>query len=702
MTKTTQHFGKAMLTLVWFACYLCGINLSAQTDSTDPQTICIGSVENYQVDYTENGGAGTIGSTYAWAVTSGTFTGTLTPDQGPSGSSNRIEIDWGTSVAGTYVLQVIETTDGCPGTPIELTIELTPLITPTFAAIGPLCQGSTAPTLPTSSTNSTPITGTWDAAISTASPGTITYTFTPDAGQCADVATMDVTVDPLITPTFAAIGPLCQGSTAPTLPTSSTNSTPITGTWDAAISTASPGTITYTFTPTAGQCADVATMDVTVDPLITPTFAAIGPLCQGSAAPSLPTSSTNSPAITGAWDAAISTASPGTITYTFTPDAGQCADVATMDVTVDPLITPTFATIGPLCQGSTAPALPTNSTNSPAITGTWDAAISTASPGTITYTFTPTAGQCADVATMDVTVDPLITPTFAAIGPLCQGSAAPSLPTSSTNSPAITGAWDAAISTASPGTITYTFTPDAGQCADIATLDITVDPLITPTFAAIGPLCQGSTAPTLPTSSTNSPAITGTWDAAISTASANTTTYTFTPDAGQCADIATLDITVDPLITPTFAAIGPLCQGSTAPTLPTSSTNSTPITGTWDAAISTASANTTTYTFTPDAGQCAEIATLDVLVNGLPTVIASGDISICIGNTTTLTASGATTYTWLPITDLTPTTGSSVDATPSSTITYTVTGTDGNGCEGSDSVTVTVNPLPTTSPIFHN
>jgi large repetitive protein len=632
MTKTTQHFGKAMLTLVWFACYLCGINLSAQTDSTDPQTICIGSVEYYQVDYTENAGAGTTGSTYAWNITSGTFTGTLTPNQGPSGSSNRIEIDWGTSVAGTYVLQVIETTDGCPGTPIELTIELTPLITPTFAAIGPLCQGSAAPSLPTSSTNSPAITGTWDTAISTASPGTTTYTFTPDAGQCADVATMDVTVDPLITPTFAAIGPLCQGSAAPSLPTNSTNSPAITGAWDAAISTASPGTITYTFTPTAGQCADVATMDVTVDPLITPTFAAIGPLCQGSAAPSLPTNSTNSTPITGTWDAAISTASAGTITYTFTPDAGQCADVATMDVTVDPLITPTFAAIGPLCQGSTAPTLPTSSTNSTAITGTWDAAISTASAITTTYTFTPDAGQCADVATMDVTVDPLITPTFAGIGPLCQGSAAPSLPTSSSNSPAITGTWDVAISTASPGTITYTFTPDPGQCADVATIDVTVDPLITPTFAAIGPLCQGST----------------------------------------------------------------------SPTLPTSSTNSTPITGTWDAAISTASATTTTYTFTPDAGQCADVATIDVTVNGLPTVVASGDISICIGNTTTLTASGASTFTWLPITDLTPTTGSSVDATPSATITYTVTGTDGNGCEGSDSVTVTVNPLPNTSAIFHN
>ena len=45
--------------------------------------------------------------------------------------------------------------------------------------------------LPTTSTNTTPITGTWTPAFSTATVGTTTYTFTPDAGQCATQATMD-------------------------------------------------------------------------------------------------------------------------------------------------------------------------------------------------------------------------------------------------------------------------------------------------------------------------------------------------------------------------------------------------------------------------------------------------------------------------------------------------------------------------------
>ena len=60
--------------------------------------------------------------------------------------------------------------------------------------------------------------------------------------------------------------------------------------------------------------------------------------------------------------------------------------------------------------------------------------------------------------------------------------------------------------------------------------------------------------PALPTTSTEG--ITGTWAPAINNTA--TTTYTFTPAAGQCATTATLTITVNPNVTPTFAAVAPI------------------------------------------------------------------------------------------------------------------------------------------------
>ena len=65
--------------------------------------------------------------------------------------------------------------------------------------------------------------------------------------------------------------------------------------------------------------------------------------------------------------------------------------------------------------------------------------------------------------------------------------------------------------------------------------------------------------------------------------------------------------------------------------------------------------------------------------------------AICKGKQVTLTASGATTYTWAPATGLNVTTGTTVKAKPNATTTYTVTG-DGGNC--STTVSVTVNPPP--------
>jgi hypothetical protein len=97
---------------------------------------------------------------------------------------------------------------------------------------------------------------------------------------------------------------------------------------------------------------------------------------------------------------------------------------------------------------------------------------------------------------------------------------------------------------------TYNFTPNAGQCASaVASLSVTVNPSVTPTFTPIPAFCSGTAAPTLPSTSNNG--IAGTWSPTVVS---NTTsgTYAFTPNAGQCATTASLSVTVNPSVTPTF------------------------------------------------------------------------------------------------------------------------------------------------------
>jgi len=78
--------------------------------------------------------------------------------------------------------------------------------------------------------------------------------------------------------------------------------------------------------------------------------------------------------------------------------------------------------------------------------------------------------------------------------------------------------------------------------------------------------------------------------------------------------------------------------------------------------------------------------TLPITVNPLPTVTANASAtSICSGDPVTLTGGGATSYTWdNGVTD-------GVVFNPTTTTTYTVTGTDGNNCSNTAQVTVTVN-----------
>lgn len=104
---------------------------------------------------------------------------------------------------------------------------------------------------------------------------------------------------------------------------------------------------------------------------------------------------------------------------------------------------------------------------------------------------------------------------------------------------------------------------------------------------------------------------------------------------------------------------------------------------------------TTTYTVTAtDVNGCMANDMVSLMVNPLPNVNAGVDQTICYGASTSLSASGALMYSWSPGTSLSSTSIYNPSANPTSTTTYTVTGSDFNACVNTDNVTITVNPLP--------
>ncbi|MCC6654399.1 MAG: hypothetical protein IT231_04455, partial [Flavobacteriales bacterium] len=91
-------------------------------------------------------------------------------------------------------------------------------------------------------------------------------------------------------------------------------------------------------------------------------------------------------------------------------------------------------------------------------------------------------------------------------------------------------------------------------------------------------------------------------------------------------------------------------------------------------------------------GGSVNTGSVSVVENFLPTVVVDvPSANYCTGNPSiAITASGASTYAWSPAAGLDATNVAAVNANPTSSTTYTVTGTDGNGCQNTATSAITV------------
>ena len=194
----------------------------------------------------------------------------------------------------------------------------------------------------------------------------------------------------------------------------------------------------------------------------------------------------------------------------------------------------------------------------------------------------------------------------------------------------------------------------------------------------------------------------GTFDPAIDQQGA----YTYhVAGTAPCADAqATVTITITNPNANAGADVA-ICFGDTTQLSATGGTQYvwTPITSLSDPNIGNPLAyptSTGTYTVTvTDANGCSGNDAVQVTVHALPIVNAGNDVSICTGQTTpiggTPTGPAGSTFLWSPAAGLNNTASANPIAQPGSTTNYVVSVTDLNLCNNTDSVLVTVNPLPT-------
>jgi hypothetical protein len=617
---------------------------------------------------------------------------------------------------------VTGTTSGCSSTAaVTVSVNASPALTVALSSTA-VCNGASA-TITASGAD----TFSWSTSATTTSivvtpTSTSVYsvvgTFTSNLCASSVTRTLTVGVSPTVTiaPPSSTIS--CAGTNV-TLTASGASTYSWSSGSSASTAVVAPSAFTtYTVTGSSPGCANAfATINLDAYPLPTvgivasPSAICIGGSAQlGAFGIGATSYSWTTPSST---NAVINVTPAANTTYSVrgTSSVG-CVGSAVVTVTVNALPVITIAPASPtVCAG-----VPFTYTASGASTYTWNnnssltnsTAVLSVPTNTIYSVVGISSVGCVSSKTVGVVTNSVPVVTFAPATPY---TVCPGTPISFTANGASTYTWSNPVSNASTVALTptantvYTLTgASSGSC--VATVTIGVTTLAAPVLTvatSVSTVCANS-----PVTFTASGASTYTWSAG----SATNPIISVTPTANTSYTVtgtSTLGcVSSNTFVMPTFVVpvIGILALPSASPCSGVQATLSVggASTYTWNGSTvgsSVIASTTGVYTVvgTSTAGCVSAAVTVAVGSNTLPIVVVSpASSTVCSASAATFTAGGANTYTWNSSTA----TGSVFGGFPIANTVYTVVGASPAGCTSSQTVGVTVNPLPspTVTPSF--
>jgi hypothetical protein len=241
---------------------------------------------------------------------------------------------------------------------------------------------------------------------------------------------------------------------------------------------------------------------------------------------------------------------------------------------------------------------------------------------------------------------------------------------------------------------TYSVTGYNGTCSNLKTQLIQVTASTT-LFATVSSntICSSSTVTLFGGGSANTYSwSTGSTNVNIAVSPSVTTTYSLTGTNANCvSNTATINVSVTP--TPTLilnSSTSSVCVGGSA-TLTANGAS----TYSWNTAATTPSivvspSVATNYTVIGYNGSCIDTKTTNIgIATNITVGATSNTTSICSGSSATLSANGASSYTWSNASN-----SPSTIVSPTASSVYTVNGSSGF-CFGTGTINITVNPSPT-------
>lgn len=660
------------------------VNPTVQTTytvaGTNTLTGCIGStsriitVGNLPV-ITVNSGNVCAGSVYT-IQPSGAASYTVSTGSGTTSLLVSPLVNTSYFVSGTSSLGCVSTTSAV----CNVIVNAAPVINVNSGAV---CAGNVFSMTPTGASTYTYSNG--SSTVIPAANASYTVTGTSVQGCVSTVpAVAHVTVNslPFIT---ATNGTVCSGSNFSLVPSGAATYTFMTSSGPSSSWVSPSANTNYSITGTsAAGCLSSNTAIMTLSVIALPSISInSGTVCSGSVFTLAP-----SGASTYTFSSGVATVIPlGNTSYsvTGTSSAGctsSAAAVANVSLIAVPVVS---VNSGVICSGTVFTLTPTG-----AVSYTYSSGSNTVAPSSNTF-FTVVGSNAQGCVSPNAAVANLVvnsSPTLSILGNpvICDGESANLLATGA-NTYTWNGSVTGPIQNFSPlSTSIYTVMgTGVGNCVGSTTVLITVNPLPVLSLNA-GTVCPGTSFTFIPSGALTYTFFNG---SNVVTPFSTTSYSVMGTDGNGCISAvpAVSTITVTNNVTLTVSGNTMVCAGSSASLTASGAGTYTWSTGESTNVIVAAPSTSSVYTVVGSMGTCRDTAYISVQVNSLPILnVNSSSTLLCVGETASLTGSGANSYAWNS-----GETTAVIVISPTITTSYTISGTDLNGCEVEISFTQNVN-----------
>ncbi|NNM08762.1 MAG: T9SS type A sorting domain-containing protein, partial [Flavobacteriaceae bacterium] len=588
----------------------------------------------------------------------------------------------------TTIYTVLIGQNGCEGND-EITVNVTPIPNVELGEDVTICEGEIRVLTATGGETYLWSTGETTPSISVSPSSTTTYTVTAYENGCESTDDVIVNVNQYQEVNAGEDVTMCGGDTVTLTATGGQDYLWSTGETTSSITVSPTQTTAYFVTLNADECPSTDEVIVTVNSFPQADAGNDVTICEGQSMILSASGIGEYLWDTGETSQSIIVSPAITTTYTLTVNNDGCEDTDTVTVFVNPTPEADAGEEQTIILGESATLTASGGDSYLWSTGETTQSITVTPETTTSYSVTVTSNGCDDIDAVLVVVNEQAVAEASENVTICEGESTILSASGGNTYEWSTGETTQEITVSPTSTTTYIVTVYLGNSSSSDEVTVTVDPLPNANAGEDVTICAGESIQLTASGGSSFEWNTGETTQSITVSPSGTTSYSVIVEQNGCLSSDQVTVNINELPQIDLGNDTSVCYGEPYTLTAPESDSYLWSTGETTQNITVSPTSVTSYSVTISQNGCDASDEIIISVDDLPSVNASSDVSICYGESATLSATGdGESYLWS-----TGETTSSITVSPDDTTIYTVT-TFQNGCEAIDDVSVIVTPFP--------